>query len=191
MELLKNYFLIIITLIISYLVLYGEDFSMQTGIIALVVAIIGVIGAILANFFQYKKDSNTIGTVKQDTALILPKAENIERDTRETHNLLIGTLDAKIDKLVTGNDKIDFIFDEINYKKRLESEYAGVVEKDRVVASVDKIFKDNANLQIKLKEYEIENKMLVEKAYKYQKLYEKERKKNLDIENKNERNFTL
>lgn len=191
MNLQKNNFLIIITLIISYLVLYGEDFSMQTGIIALVVAVIGVIGAILANFFQYKKDSNTIGTVKQDTALILPKAENIERDTRETHNLLIGTLDAKIDKLVTGNDKIDFIFDEINYKKRLESEYAGVVEKDRVVASVDKIFKDNANLQIKLKELEIENKVLVEKVYKYQKLYEKERKKNLDIENKNERNFTL
>lgn len=191
MNLQKNNFLIIITLIISYLVLYGEDFSMQTGIIALVVAVIGVIGAILANFFQYKKDSNTIGTVKQDTALILPKAENIERDTRETHNLLIGTLDAKIDKLVTGNDKIDFIFDEINYKKRLESEYAGVVEKDRVVASVDKIFKDNANLQIKLKELEIENKVLVEKVYKYQKLYEKERKKNLDIENKNERDFTM
>lgn len=191
MNLQRNNFLIIITLIISYLVLYGEDFSMQTGIIALVVAVIGVIGAILANFFQYKKDSNTIGTVKQDTALILPKAENIERDTRETHNLLIGTLDAKIDKLVTGNDKIDFIFDEINYKKRLESEYAGVVEKDRVVASVDKIFKDNANLQIKLKELEIENKVLVEKVYKYQKLYEKERKKNLDIENKNERNFTM
>lgn len=33
--------------------------------------------------------------------------------------------------------------------------------------------------------------MLVEKVYKYQKLYEEERKKNLDIENKNERNFTL
>lgn len=191
MNLQRNNFLIIITLIISYLVLYREDFSMQTGIIALVVAIIGVIGAILANFFQYKKDSNTIGTVKQDTALILPKAKNIERDTRETHNLLIGTLDAKIDKLVTGNDKIDFIFDEINYKKRLESEYAGVVEKDRVVASVDKIFEDNANLQIRLKELEIENKVLVEKVYKYQKLYEKEIKKNLDVENKNERNFTM
>lgn len=191
MELLKKYFLIIITIIISFIVLYEENLSMQTAMIAIVVSIIGVIGAILANFFQYKKDSNTIATVKQDTALMLPKAENIERDTRETHNLLIGKLDAKIDKLVTGNDKIDFIFDEINYKKRLESEYAGVVEKDRVVASVDKIFEDNANLQIKLKEYEIENKMLVEKVYKYQKLYEEERKKNLDIENKNERNFTM
>lgn len=191
MELLKKYFLIIITIIISFIVLYEENLSMQTAMIAIVVSIIGVIGAILANFFQYKKDSNTIATVKQDTALMLPKAENIERDTRETHNLLIGKLDAKIDKLVTGNDKIDFIFDEINYKKRLESEYAGVVEKDRVVASVDKIFEDNANLQIKLKEYEIENKMLVEKVYKYQKLYEEERKKNVDIENKNERNFTM
>lgn len=191
MELLKKYFLIIITIIISFIVLYEENLSMQTAMIAIVVSIIGVIGAILANFFQYKKDSNTIATVKQDTTLMLPKAENIERDTRETHNLLIGKLDAKIDKLVTGNDKIDFIFDEINYKKRLESEYAGVVEKDRVVASVDKIFEDNANLQIKLKEYEIENKMLVEKVYKYQKLYEEERKKNVDIENKNERNFTM
>lgn len=191
MELLKKYFLIIITIIISFIVLYEENLSMQTAMIAIVVSIIGVIGAILANFFQYKKDSNTIATVKQDTALMLPKAENIERDTRETHNLLIGKLDAKIDKLVTGNDKIDFIFDEINYKKRLESEYAGVVEKDRVVASVDKIFEDNANLQIKLKELEIENKMLVEKVYKYQKLYEEERKKNVGIENKNERNFTM
>lgn len=191
MELLKKYFLIIITIIISFIVLYEENLSMQTAMIAIVVSIIGVIGAILANFFQYKKDSNTIATVKQDTALMLPKAENIERDTRETHNLIIGKLDAKIDKLVTGNDKIDFIFDEINYKKRLESEYAGVVEKDRVVASVDKIFEDNANLQIKLKELEIENKMLVEKVYKYQKLYEEERKKNVGIENKNERDFTM
>lgn len=33
--------------------------------------------------------------------------------------------------------------------------------------------------------------MLVEKVYKYQKLYEEERKKNLNIENKNERNFTM
>ena len=109
MELLKKYFLIIITIIISFIVLYEENLSMQTAMIAIVVSIIGVIGAILANFFQYKKDSNTIATVKQDTALMLPKAENIERDTRETHNLIIGKLDAKIDKLVTGNDKIDFI----------------------------------------------------------------------------------
>lgn len=33
--------------------------------------------------------------------------------------------------------------------------------------------------------------MLVEKVYKYQKLYEEERKKSVDIENKNERNFTM
>ena len=33
--------------------------------------------------------------------------------------------------------------------------------------------------------------MLVEKVYKYQKLYEEERKKNVGIENKNERNFTI
>ena len=33
--------------------------------------------------------------------------------------------------------------------------------------------------------------MLVEKVYKYQKLYEEERKKNVGIENKNERNFTM
>ena len=52
---LKKYFLIIITMMISFIVIYEENLSMQTAMIAIVVCIIGVIGTILTNFFQYQK----------------------------------------------------------------------------------------------------------------------------------------
>lgn len=52
MELLKKYFLIIITIIISSIVIYEENLSIQAAMIAIVVSIIG---AILTNFFSIKK----------------------------------------------------------------------------------------------------------------------------------------
>lgn len=102
---------------------------MQTSIISLIVVLIILIGVVIDNFVNIKNLSKTIKELQKDIALILLKTKDIEKDARETHQLIIGEVDTKIDILVNSNDKIEFIFDEMKYKKRCEREYQDIIRK--------------------------------------------------------------
>lgn len=100
---------------------------MQTAIISLTVVLLFLTGIVIDNFLSIKNLSRTIKELQEDIALILLKTKDIERDARETHQLIIGEVDAKIDKLTKNNDKIDFIFNEMKYKERCEREYQDMI----------------------------------------------------------------
>lgn len=103
---------------------------MQTSIISLIVVLIILTGVVIDNFVNIKNLSKTIKELQKDIELILLKTKDIEKDARETHQHIIGEVDAKIDKLTKNNDKIDFIFDEMKYKKRCEREYQDIIRKN-------------------------------------------------------------
>lgn len=190
MKLLKTNFPIIIGMIISFIIIYKGDLGMTGNVIAIVIALIGVIGSILANFFQYKKDSNTIKDVKKDTTVILPKVDNIDSNTKEIRKYIVDDIKNNLQSLKNlsqniykNNDDIKLIADDVKYRKRLNNEYKGTFTRDNLITGIDEIYKDNANLRYRLTEMqkqnfkltrekhllEIENKNLKDKLQKYNK----------------------
>lgn len=140
--------------------------------------ILPTVGVIVVAILGLRSGNKRIDDIGSDTKIILPKTENIEKYTEKTNDIITENVQVKIDSLVSNQSKLDFLFEEASYKKRLENEYAGVVQRDNVISSVDKLFEENAKLEAKILEYEIEKRELIEKANKYQKLYEDERTKN-------------
>lgn len=154
------------------------------------------ISVIAIGVFSLRSGNKRIDEIGNDTKDILPKTINIEKNIEkyleDTNRCITTDIKKTVEDIYDIADSdLKILVDEVNYKKRLKDEYANTFLRDNVVANIDKLYEENALFSNRIKELEIENKMLVEKVYKYQKLYEEERKKNLDIENKNERNFTM
>ena len=151
---------------------------------------------IVIGIFNLRSGNKRIDEIGNDTKVILPKTANIEKNVEkyleDTNRCITTDIKKTVEDIYDIADSdLKILVDEVNYKKRLKDEYANTFLRDNVVANIDKLYEENALFSNRIKELEIENKMLVEKVYKYQKLYEEERKKNVDIENKNERNFTM
>ena len=87
-KLMKMNLPLIIGLITALVVIYKGENNIMTNYIGLIIALITVAGSILANFFQYRKDSNTIGTVKSDTSNMLPKVDTINENTKEINKYI-------------------------------------------------------------------------------------------------------
>lgn len=151
---------------------------------------------IVIGIFNLRSGNKRIDEIGNDTKVILPKTANIEKNVEkyleDTNRCITTDIKKTVEDIYDIADSdLKILVDEVNYKKRLKDEYANTFLRDNVVANIDKLYEENALFSNRIKELEIENKMLVEKVYKYQKLYEEERKKNVGIENKNERNFTM
>lgn len=151
---------------------------------------------IVIGIFNLRSGNKRIDEIGNDTKVILPKTANIEKNVEkyleDTNRCITTDIKKTVEDIYDIADSdLKILVDEVNYKKRLKDEYANTFLRDNVVANIDKLYEENALFSNRIKELEIENKMLVEKVYKYQKLYEEERKKNVDIENKNERDFTM
>lgn len=151
---------------------------------------------IAIGIFNLRSGNKRIDEIGNDTKVILPKTTNIEKNIEkyleDTNRCITTDIKKTVEDIYDIADSdLKILVDEVNYKKRLKDEYANTFLRDNVVANIDKLYEENALFSNRIKELEIENKMLVEKVYKYQKLYEEERKKNVGIENKNERNFTM
>ena len=151
---------------------------------------------IVIGIFNLRSGNKRIDEIGNDTKVILPKTANIEKNVEkyleDTNRCITTDIKKTVEDIYDIADSdLKILVDEVNYKKRLKDEYANTFLRDNVVANIDKLYEENALFSNRIKELEIANKMLVEKVYKYQKLYEEERKKNIGIENKNERNFTM
>lgn len=151
---------------------------------------------IVIGIFNFRSGNKRIDEIGNDTKVILPKTANIEKNVEkyleDTNRCITTDIKKTVEDIYDIADSdLKILVDEVNYKKRLKDEYANTFLRDNVVANIDKLYEENALFSNRIKELEIENKMLVEKVYKYQKLYEEERKKNVGIENKNERNLTM
>ena len=135
-KLMKMNLPLIIGLITELVVIYKGENNIMTNYIGLkialiTVALITVAGSILANFFQYRKDSNTIGTVKSDTSNMLTKVDTINENTKEINK---------------------YIADDVKFRQRLSSEYKGVTTRDTLISGIDEVYTNNSVLQEIIKE---------------------------------------
>ena len=183
----------IISAIRYYLYKGSENMSFSSD---LFMTMLPTICVIVIGIFNLRSGNKRIDEIGNDTKVILPKTTNIEKNIEkyleDTNRCITTDIKKTVEDIYDIADSdLKILVDEVNYKKRLKDEYANTFLRDNVVANIDKLYEENALFSNRIKELEIENKMLVEKVYKYQKLYEEERKKNVDIENKNERNFTM
>lgn len=159
---------IIICTVIAEIIVFSAEEAIMENYIAIVVAIIGVCGALIGTWFQLKKDTNKLLEVKSDTSHMLPQTDYICETTSDTNKYLIRVVDKKIDNLISQSDdaqkandeikgELKYVADEVRYRKRIEDEYRGQVSKDMIQGGIENLYKENALLTIKLKEYKAKN----------------------------------
>lgn len=163
-KLMKMNLPLIIGLITALVVIYKGENNIMTNYIGLkialiTVALITVAGSILANFFQYRKDSNTIGTVKSDTSNMLPKVDTINENTKEINKYIVDDVKGSLQDIINIGNKIHennvdikLIADDVKFRQRLSSEYKGVTTRDTLISGIDEVYTNNSVLQEIIKE---------------------------------------
>lgn len=158
-KLMKMNLPLIIGLITALVVIYKGENNIMTNYIGLIIALITVAGSILANFFQYRKDSNTIGTVKSDTSNMLPKVDTINENTKEINKYIVDDVKGSLQDIINIGNKIrennvdiKLIADDVKFRQRLSSEYKGVTTRDTLISGIDEVYTNNSVLQEIIKE---------------------------------------
>ena len=158
-KLMKMNLPLIIGLITALVVIYKGENNIMTNYIGLIIALITVAGSILANFFQYRKDSNTIGTVKSDTSNMLPKVDTINENTKEINKYIVDDVKVSLQDIINignkiheNNGDIKLIADDVKFRQRLSSEYKGVTTRDTLISGIDEVYTNNSVLQEIIKE---------------------------------------
>lgn len=158
-KLMKMNLPLIIGLITALVVIYKGENNIMTNYIGLIIALITVAGSILANFFQYRKDSNTIGTVKSDTSNMLPKVDTINENTKEINKYIVDDVKVSLQDIINIGNKIHennvdikLIADDVKFRQRLSSEYKGVTTRDTLISGIDEVYTNNSVLQEIIKE---------------------------------------
>lgn len=158
-KLMKMNLPLIIGLITALVVIYKGENNIMTNYIGLIIALITVAGSILANFFQYRKDSNTIGTVKSDTSNMLPKVDTINENTKEINKYIVDDVKGSLQDIINignkiheNNADIKLIADDVKFRQRLSSEYKGVTTRDTLISGIDEVYTNNSVLQEIIKE---------------------------------------
>lgn len=158
-KLMKMNLPLMIGLITALVVIYKGENNIMTNYIGLIIALITVAGSILANFFQYRKDSNTIGTVKSDTSNMLPKVDTINENTKEINKYIVDDVKGSLQDIINIGNKIHennvdikLIADDVKFRQRLSSEYKGVTTRDTLISGIDEVYTNNSVLQEIIKE---------------------------------------
>ena len=168
-------FPIVISIILAYAI-QKYDGSSDYMLGGVIVALIGVAGTILANFFQYKKDSSKISEVKEDTSAMTPQVMNIARDTRETNDIVKVNLSSKLDKAKYDINEVKGgiselykdtreILEDVRYRKRLNDEYKGTFSREIFILGIDDLYKkisylENENRDLILKNKELKRSLI-------------------------------
>lgn len=130
-----------------YSCIKGESLKM----VAIAVSLIGLIGSVIALIIATVKDSSKVSSVKEDTVIINPNVETIKND-------VVKVKDKVVEKLVpvmqssektanSINKKVDELYDEMNYHKRLQQELSGnIKQKDYFVDGIEQLYLANGQL---------------------------------------------
>ena len=92
---------IIIGFIVSMVILYKGELIVgnTSGYIAITVALITVVGTLIAHLISFRKDSHTIGRMKEDTATLLPEVKNIGENTKKIRDQVTEQLVPSLNQL--------------------------------------------------------------------------------------------
>lgn len=138
------------------------------GIIAIVVALLGVAGGIWAQFVQFKKDAkrmddiNThVGTVKADTSEMKPQVSTVDENVKKIRDEVVEKVVPNVGKL-SGIDTLVRVHEIQEAIKRENS--PNLYDKDTLKGTIDLVYTENAKLarennekNHRITELEIEN----------------------------------
>jgi len=159
---------IIIGFVVSLIILYKGDIIMgNTEAWAIVVALISVTGSLILHFFSFRKDSNTIGKVKEDTATLLPEVKTIDENTKKIRDQVTEQVIPNLNQMTETKNGVTELVNELNYQKRLKQETSHYANNmDIFISGIKNIYEVNARLESELKEEKTKNSILLAENYK-------------------------
>lgn len=163
----------IAALIICIMSADGGGINMdKTNAIAIVVALIGVLGSIVVDLIRSKRQSDKIkdgvNDISQDTKDIKPRTQNIEKNTEKIRDSVVEKLVPNLRVISAMSSKIDNIHSEVEYQKRIKSEISvNLTDKDYFVGGIENLYEkigqlehQNRELSRQLKKAQEKNRQL-------------------------------
>lgn len=191
--------IILISTCVALSITFFGGFPMETNAtIAIVVAIIGLIGVIIGGIIQAvistkstkrqgDEISKSVNEVKNDTTHLCPKTDNIDKHTEETNKVLTRDLMPNIKKVNSIYNIVDNINKEVEYQQRIKNDLSvSASGKDYFINGIDNLYEENARLNIELKKTHQELQLTQEQKTRQENTieYQNNRIKELEEENK-------
>ena len=175
---------VIIGAVIGEYIIYKDGVDMNTGI---VVALIGVAGAIIGNIFILLRDRNAISRIDSKSSEIEPVTKIIKEKTDKISDYTVEKIFPDMKSMHVNQEKVaklvGDIHEDVRYRQRLSKEYAGCLSKDIMVTGIEDVYSENANLIDRVRELEsFNNDLKVQLEIKEEEI-RKLKKYNIKLEN--------
>ena len=175
---------VIIGAVIGEYIIYKDGGDMNTSI---VVALIGVAGAVIGNIFILLRDRNAISRIDSKSSEIEPVTKTIKEKTDKISDYTVEKIYPDMKSMHVNQEKVaklvGDIHEDVRYRQRLNKEYAGSLSKDIIVTGIEDVYSDNANLVDRVRELEsFNNNLKVQLEIKEEEI-RKLKKYNIKLEN--------
>lgn len=175
---------VIIGAVIGEYIIYKDGGDMNTGI---VVALIGVAGAIIGNIFILLRDRNAISRIDSKSSEIEPVTKTIKEKIDKISDYTVEKIYPDMKSMHVNQEKVaklvGDIHEDVRYRQRLSKEYAGRLSKDIMVTGIEDVYSENANLIDRVRELEsFNNNLKVQLEIKEEEI-RKLKKYNIKLEN--------
>lgn len=175
---------VIIGAVIGEYIIYKDGGDMNTSI---VVALIGVAGAVIGNIFILLRDRNAISRIDSKSSEIEPVTKTIKEKTDKISDYTVEKIYPDMKSMHVNQEKVaklvGDIHEDVRYRQRLSKEYAGRLSKDIMVTGIEDVYRENANLIDRVRELEsFNNDLKVQLEIKEEEI-RKLKKYNIKLEN--------
>ena len=175
---------VIIGAVIGEYIIYKDGRDMNTSI---VVALIGVAGAVIGNIFILLRDRNAISRIDSKSSEIEPVTKTIKEKTDKISDYTVEKIYPDMKSMHVNQEKVaklvGDIHEDVRYRQRLSKEYAGRLSKDIMVTGIEDVYSENANLIDRVRELEsFNNNLKVQLEIKEEEI-RKLKKYNIKLEN--------
>lgn len=175
---------VIIGAVIGEYIIYKDGGDMNTSI---VVALIGVAGAVIGNIFILLRDRNAISRIDSKSSEIEPVTKTIKEKTDKISDYTVEKIYPDMKSMHVNQEKVaklvGDIHEDVRYRQRLCKEYAGRLSKDIMVTGIEDVYSENANLVDRVRELEsFNNNLKVQLEIKEEEI-RKLKKYNIKLEN--------
>lgn len=128
---------------------YDGGIDMDKGsIVAIIIAIVGLIGSVLGDLIQSKKQGDVTTKVHADTSEMKPQVTNIEKISEKIPDEVVEKLAPNIQTVSSMSSKVDEIYTEVEHRKRTRYELSTVVQtKDYFVEGIEQLYAKNSQLE--------------------------------------------
>lgn len=175
---------VIIGAVIGEYIIYKDGGDMNTSI---VVALIGVAGAVIGNIFILLRDRNAISRIDSKSSEIEPVTKIIKEKTDKISDYTVEKIYPDMKSMHVNQEKVaklvGDIHEDVRYRQRLSKEYAGRLSKDIMVTGIEDVYSENANLVDRVRKLEsFNNNLKVQLEIKEEEI-RKLKKYNIKLEN--------